>query len=203
MRRGILGGDNVMVMLFILVVLLTVILIIGISGLNAAIPSSGSMSPGPATRLDTYISLASMRYSVSASLIKAVIKAESDFNPSIVSSDGAIGLMQVLPATARSLGDSSTPEGKHCNLQVSDLYDSRENIMAGTCYLSYLLVRYNYNTEKALAAYNAGPGNVDKYNGIPPFAETQKYVQRVTGCYSQYSSNTGSGECAIPTSVLA
>lgn len=109
---------------------------------------------------------AAQKYNVPSSLLKAVGKAESDFNTKAVSHCGAQGVMQLMPATARGLG-------------VTDSFDPRQNIMGGAKYLSDMLKKYNGNTKLALAAYNAGSNNVDKYNGIPPFKETQNYVVKV------------------------
>lgn len=105
-------------------------------------------------------------YNVSLNLLKAIGKAESNFNPQAVSSAGAQGVMQLMPATARSLG-------------VTDSFDARSNIMGGAKYISGLLDKYNGNVALALSAYNAGSGNVAKYGGIPPFKETQNYVKKV------------------------
>ncbi|MEI6305601.1 MAG: lytic transglycosylase domain-containing protein [Deltaproteobacteria bacterium] len=124
--------------------------------------------------LDPIISKASRRYGVDVSLIKAVIKAESNFNPNAVSHAGARGLMQLMPGTARSLG-------------VSDSFDPEQNVMGGTKFLRDLLDRYNGDLDSAIAAYNWGPGNVDKRSGRMP-AETRGYLARVKQLYSSYST---------------
>lgn len=123
----------------------------------------------PATAsLDQIFEEASWTYNVPKDLIKAIAKAESDFNPNATSRAGAQGIMQLMPATARELG-------------VSDAYDPYQNIMGGTKYISQMLAKYDGNISLALAAYNAGSNNVAKYGGIPPFKETQNYVVKVTG----------------------
>lgn len=120
------------------------------------------------TSLDSIIQKASEKYNVPASLIKAVCKAESNFNAKAVSHCGAQGVMQLMPSTAKSLG-------------VKDAFDPEQNIMGGTKYLSQLLDKYDGNVTYALAAYNAGSGNVAKYGGVPPFKETQNYIKKITG----------------------
>lgn len=121
--------------------------------------------------MDAIFEEASSRYGVSVSLLKAVAKAESNFNPKAVSKAGAIGVMQLMPATARSLG-------------VSNPYDARQNIMGGAKYLKENLDRFGGNVNLALAAYNAGPNSVQKYGGIPPYKETQNYVKTVNSYMS-------------------
>lgn len=124
-----------------------------------------------AESMDVIFEEAASTYGVSVDLLKAVAKAESNFNPSAVSHAGAIGVMQLMPATASSLG-------------VADPFDARQNIMGGAKYLKSNLEKYGGDVSLALAAYNAGPGSVAKYGGIPPYAETQNYVKKVTSYMS-------------------
>jgi soluble lytic murein transglycosylase-like protein len=103
---------------------------------------------------------------VETHLVHSVIRAESNYNAAAVSSKGALGIMQLIPATARRFG-------------VSNIFDAQDNIRGGVRYLRFLLDYYQNDYAKAIAAYNAGESAVDKYNGVPPFAETQNYVYQV------------------------
>lgn len=134
--------------------------------LEAAAAKSSSQS------LDSIFQEASATYGVPVKLVKAVAKAESNFNPMAVSKAGASGVMQLMPATARGLG-------------VQNIFDPRENIFGGVRYLRERLDEFGGNVELALAAYNAGSGNVKKYGGIPPFQETQNYVKKIMGYLGQ------------------
>lgn len=122
-------------------------------------------------RYDDLITEASKSHGVSFSLLKALIKIESDFNPRAISSAGAIGLMQIMPENIRALN-------------IKDPFDPWENIMGGTRYLKQLIGRFNGKLPMALAAYNAGPNIVDRYKRIPPFKETENYVEKVMKYYS-------------------
>ena len=128
---------------------------------------------------DQLIRQAAQHHGVSEGLVKAIMHTESGFNINARSPVGAQGLMQLMPATAR-------------RFNVSNAYDPQQNIFGGVKYLSWLLKRFNGDTRLAIAAYNAGEGNVDKYGGIPPFRETQDYVRRVTSrLQNLYSSGLG------------
>jgi len=120
------------------------------------------------TAYDDLITQNATRHGISADLVRAVIQAESGFNPRAVSPKGAMGLMQLMPATARDLG-------------VVDPFQPADNIRGGVAYLSQLLTRFNQNVELALAAYNAGPERVERYDGVPPYRETRAYVKKITG----------------------
>jgi len=115
-------------------------------------------------------------FEVDPKLVKAVVRNESCFDKMARSTAGAQGLMQLMPATAQDLG-------------VNDPFNAEQNIRGGTRYLSKLIKKYQNNLTLALSAYNAGPGSVAKYNGVPPFPETQKYIKRVMKTYQEYLKN--------------
>ena len=122
-------------------------------------------------QLDAIFDEASSKYGVDAKFLKAIAKCESDFSTECTSRSGAMGIMQLMPQTAASLG-------------VTNAYDPYQNIMGGARYISEKLAQYNGDKSLALAAYNAGSGNVAKYGGIPPFKETQNYVAKVMAYYN-------------------
>jgi soluble lytic murein transglycosylase-like protein len=139
---------------------------------TTATGSSDTTASGAASTYSAAINAAGERYGVDPALLQSVIQQESGFNPNATSSAGAQGLMQLMPSTAASLG-------------VTDPYDPNQSIDAGARYLSKELSNYGGDTSLALAAYNAGGGAVSRYGGIPPYPETQNYVQSVMGNYQQ------------------
>lgn len=142
---------------------------------KTALTATANPNPNPnrdQNAFDAYIKEASNAYGVPFAFIKAVIRAESGFNPHAVSSAGAIGLMQLMPSTAQAL---------NCD----DPFDPQANITAGTRYLNILLNRYNGDLNLTLAAYNAGSGSVSRAGGIP-FEATRRYIERVYDFYRQY-----------------
>lgn len=156
------------------------------TGSAATVTSTTASVP---TDLMSIFQEAAQTYGVDVNLLTAIARQESNFTASATSSSGAMGIMQLMPATAQGLG-------------VNDAYNPYENIMGGAKYISQLLSRYNGDVSLALAAYNAGSGNVAKYGGIPPFAETQNYVSKVLGYY-QDSTVTGSNTAAASGTVTA
>lgn len=136
----------------------------------------GSIRLKPEAYRDEIASAAS-QYGVAESVVRAIIHAESSFNPNALSRVGAQGLMQLMPATARRFG-------------VDNAFDPGQNIRGGVQYLAFLLKRFKGNVALAAAGYNAGEGAVDKYNGVPPYSETQRYVQRVSLLADRYSGST-------------
>lgn len=144
---------------------------------NTTVSGTASVSDfssylGESQSLDSIFQKAADTYQVPVNLLKAIGKAESGFDANAVSKCGAQGIMQLMPATAASLG-------------VTNAFDAEQNIMGGAKYIAQLLDKYEGNVSYALAAYNAGSNNVAKYGGIPPFEETQNYVVKVTGYMNQ------------------
>jgi soluble lytic murein transglycosylase-like protein len=129
------------------------------------VQATGSVKASGKPEIDKYVSSAAQKYGLDENVLRALIIAESNYNPRATSPKGARGLMQLMPGTARDLG-------------VSDAYDPAQNIDGGARYFKQQLDRFG-SVELALAAYNAGPGAVEKYNGIPPYRETQKYVEKI------------------------
>lgn len=153
----------------------------GASSFSQMVQSAMGTQPGPtlgrvvvpSAQIDKLVSANAANWNVDPDLVKAVIANESGFNANATSSTGAQGLMQLEPATAASVG-------------VTDPYDPAQNVAGGTRYLRGLLDRFHNDPRLAVAAYNAGPGAVEKYNGVPPYAETQNYVQNVLASYAKY-----------------
>lgn len=146
---------------------------------TGATASAGAAAPAD---LSSIFEEAANTFGVSVNLLQSIAKAESNFNANAVSSAGAVGIMQLMPATAAALG-------------VTDSRDAYQNIMGGAKYIAQLLQKYSGNISLALAAYNAGSANVDKYGGIPPFSETQNYVKKVlsyleNGVSTDFSGST-------------
>ena len=136
---------------------------------------STGRDPKTAKDFDTLIARAARRHGLPPGLVKAVVRAESNFQPHALSNKGAQGLMQLMPETAQDLG-------------VDDPFRAEDNVYGGTRYLRAMYERYG-DWKYALAAYNAGPGAVDRFGGVPPYAETQQYVERVLHYYRRYDGD--------------
>jgi soluble lytic murein transglycosylase-like protein len=139
--------------------------------------ATGVSQRASARELEHAVTRAAQQHRLHPALLFAVMKAESAFNPIVVSKAGAVGLMQLVPETAMRHG-------------VRNLYDTNENIAGGARHLRYLLDRFHGNTRLALAAYNAGERKVDRYKQIPPYKETRHYVQKVLSYYRDYRKET-------------
>jgi soluble lytic murein transglycosylase-like protein len=142
-----------------------------------AAPAGPAEDGAPASPYEDLIREAALKYGVDPDLVRAVIKTESNFNPLAKSGAGAKGLMQLMPRLAKELG-------------IANAFDPRENVLGGTRYLSKLLDRHDGDVRLALASYNAGPRNVKKYRGIPPFKETRGYVEKITGLLADSSTSS-------------
>ncbi len=127
-------------------------------------------------KIDNLLKKAAQTYNLDYNLLKAVAVTESDLHHNVKSNKGAIGVMQLMPETARRFG-------------VKNLNSLEENIQGGARYLKFLLKEFNGNAKLALAAYNAGENNIKKYNGIPPFPETKKYLRKVFALYRRFLNN--------------
>ena len=139
---------------------------------KAGVPSSSSSNVSHGD-IDKLIDKYATQNNLDPDFVKAVVKQESGFNPNAKSHCGAMGLMQLMPSTAQGLG-------------VKNAFDAEQNIYGGTQYLKGLMDRFGNNKELALAAYNAGPNAVKKYNGVPPYKETQNYVKNVMASYGRF-----------------
>jgi soluble lytic murein transglycosylase-like protein len=148
-----------------------------------ALPQPPALLSTKSATLADIVRDASDKHLIDEDLIQCIIRAESSFNPKAVSRKGAQGLMQLMPATSRSLG-------------VKDAFDSRANVEAGTRYLHELLIKFNFDLIKALAAYNAGPQRVQQYKGVPPYYETRAYVARIIKDFNRRKLASGAVSAA-------
>jgi soluble lytic murein transglycosylase-like protein len=144
---------------------------------GAAVGAINAPAMVPPAQVDALVNQNASQWNVDPALVKAIIANESGFNANATSDVGAQGLMQLMPGTANGLG-------------VTNAYDPAQNVWGGTKYIKGLLDRFNGDVRKAVAAYNAGPGAVEKYGGVPPYAETQNYVQNVLASYEKYRNQS-------------
>jgi soluble lytic murein transglycosylase-like protein len=161
------------------------------SSAGATVPAAATpttLGGGSPTQYDAQITAAATKYGIDPALLKGLIRQESNFDAAARSGAGAQGLTQLMPGTASSLG-------------VTDATDPAQAIDGGAKYLKQQLDRFGGDPTKALAAYNAGPGAVSKYGGVPPYAETQNYVQKVLGYAAQYAAPAAgaSATSVVPT----
>ena len=146
---------------------------------SAGLTAKQQFEPGLGSpTVESAIQAAAQRHNVDASLVRAIVQVESNFNPRAVSNKGALGLMQLMPKTAKSL-------------KVSNAFDPQQNIDAGVRHLKTLLNNFGGDIELSLAAYNAGETAVQHHRGVPPYAETRDYVKRITGLYAKQNSMLG------------
>jgi hypothetical protein len=143
----------------------------------APVSSERKADPERMTRYDPHIREAAALYQLPEPFIRAIMQVESNFYPDVVSEDGAMGLMQLMPATAANMG-------------VVDAFDPRQNVLGGTRFLRVLANRFNGDLVLTVAAYNAGEGAVNKYGGVPPYAETRRYVRRVLHHYYSFRGSS-------------
>ena len=159
------------------------------SALPAGTTPAGTLGGGAPSAFDGEIQAAARKYGLDPALLKGLIRQESNFNPAAGSPAGAQGLTQLMPGTARALG-------------VTDPHDPQQAIDGGARYLKQQLDAFGGDVEKALAAYNAGPGAVKRYGGVPPYAETQNYVKKVMG-YAQEYRGSMTAAASAPASAVA
>jgi soluble lytic murein transglycosylase-like protein len=138
-------------------------------------PAERKLDPARLQRFDAHIKEAALLYQLPEAFIRAVMLVESNFFPDAISEDGAMGLMQLMPETALNMG-------------VMNAFDPRQNVLGGTRFLRVLANRFNGDLVLTVAAYNAGEGAVDKYRGVPPYAETRRYVRKVLQHYYAFRS---------------
>ena len=138
-------------------------------------------SPDRYVRYDLYLAEAARLYQLPVAFLRAVMHVESDYDPNVVSVDGAMGLMQLMPFTAQKMG-------------VLDPFDPRQNILGGARFLRILANQWNGDLVLTVASYNAGSGAVERYNGVPPYSETRRYVNRVLTRYYAYRQGRAPGE---------